>query len=494
MSYNIASAQTYDTITKQKEILRNNPLLNPNRSVRHDVAVNPTTNEIYVTNLGSNTVSKINSNTGNVTNIRFETSPNGTSPNGTSPNGTYPNRIAINPETNKIYVANSDSNAVSVIDGYDNKINFIPVKRYPTGIAINPETNKIYVANSDSNTVSVIDANNNNKLYDISVGKYPSGIAAGKEGNIYVINYHSNTVSTINGSSDKKVSNDISVGKNPYDIEVSPRDKIYVANHDDGTVSVINVRNNTELGKDIPVGKGPYYIAINSNTDKIYVANHDDGTVSVIDGITDKKETPDIPVGTDPTVISINPYKNIIYVVNSGSNTVSVIDGSADKVSAGVIFNIEPAASGDIWCNNKEYPTNVYLYVANGTKCIATPDKGFEFSNWIENLGHNSTVPLSRSVISDSPLNSFLSTLGMKPNDTSATFDVNRFGIFAANFKSVPPPIPLQYWIPLYGLIGSTIIGWSLPTIIGSIRARTKRKESVKLFDDLVTSISNATD
>jgi len=546
MSYNIVSAQTYDTITKQKEILRNNPqiplnqallLLNPHRSVRHDIAVNPTTNEIYVTNLGSNTVSKINSNTGNVTNIRFETSPNGTSPNGISPNGTSPNRIAINPETNKIYVANSGSNTVSVIDGYDNKINYIPVKRYPTGIAINPETNKIYVANSGSNTVSVIDANNNNKLYDIAVGKYPSGVAAGTlKGNIYVINYHSNTVSTINGSSDKKVSNDISVGKNPYDIEVSPRDKIYVANHDDGTVSVINGRNNTELGKDIPVGKGPYYIAINSNTDKIYVANHDDGTVSVIDGITDKKETPDIPVGKDPsymtinlytnkiyvtnsgsntvsvidghnnhklhdipvgpdpTVISINPYKNVIYVVNSGSNTVSVIDGSADKVSAGVIFNIEPANSGDIWCNNKEYPTNVYLYVANGTKCIARPDKDFEFSNWIENLGHNSTVPLSRSVISDSPLNSFLSTLGMKPNDTSATFDVNRFGIFAANFKSVPPPIPLQYWIPLYGLIGSTIIGWSLPTIIGSIRARTKRKESVKLFDDLVTSISNATD
>ena len=86
MSYNIVSAQTYDTITKQKEILRNNPqiplnqallLLNPHRSVRHDMAVNPTTNEIYVTNLGSNTVSKINSNTGNVTNIRFETSPNG---------------------------------------------------------------------------------------------------------------------------------------------------------------------------------------------------------------------------------------------------------------------------------------------------------------------------------------------------------------------------------------------------------------------------------
>ncbi|MGC2570995.1 MAG: YncE family protein [Candidatus Nitrosopolaris sp.] len=224
----------------------------------------------------------------------------------------------------------------------------------------------------------------------------------------------------------------------------------------------------------------------------MYVANSGSNTISVIDGYDNRINY--IPVKRYPTGIALNPETNKIYVANSGSNTVSVIDGSADKVSAGIIFNIEPANSGDIWCNNKEYPTNVYLYVANGTKCIARPDKDFEFSNWIENLGHNSTVPLSRSVISDSHLNSFLSTLGMKPNDTSATFDVNRFGIFAATFKSVPPPIPFQYWIPLYGLIGSTIIGWSLPTIIGSIRARTKRKESVKLFDDLVTSISNATD
>lgn len=181
-------------------------------------------------------------------------------------------------------------------------------------------------------------------------------------------------------------------------------------------------------------------------------------------------------------------------MVNSGSNTISVIDGSADKVAAGVIFNIKPADSGDIWCNNKEYPTNVYLYVTNGTKCIARPDKDFVFSSWVENLGHNSTVPLNQSAISDSPLNSFLDILGMKSNDGSATFGVNRFGTFNANFKSLPPPVPPQYWIPLYGLIGSTIIGWSLPTIIGGIRARTKSKESVRLYDDIVASISNATD
>ena len=61
-------------------------------------------------------------------------------------------------------------------------------------------------------------------------------------------------------------------------------------------------------------------------------------------------------------------------------------------------------------------------------------------------------------------------------------------------FKLVPPPVPPQYWIPLYGLIGSTIVGWSLPTILGGMRARSKRKESVKVYDEIVASLSNATD
>jgi hypothetical protein len=53
-------------------------------------------------------------------------------------------------------------------------------------------------------------------------------------------------------------------------------------------------------------------------------------------------------------------------------------------------------------------------------------------------------------------MNSLCSTLGMKPNDTSATFDVNRFGSFTANFKAIPPP---EYLIPLYGIIVSTVVG-----------------------------------
>ncbi len=140
------------------------------------------------------------------------------------------------------------------------------------------------------------------------------------------------------------------------------------------------------------------------------------------------------------------------------------------------------------------------------------PNKDFEFSSWMENLKHDSTIPLNQSGISDSPWNSFLSALGRKPNDTSATFDVNRFGIFTANFKPVPHTVPAEYWIPLYGIIISTIVGWSIPSIIGWIKSKTQTRranqyhkrihslytdnnklyENNKTLDTLKTDIKNA--
>jgi hypothetical protein len=78
----------------------------------------------------------------------------------------------------------------------------------------------------------------------------------------------------------------------------------------------------------------------------------------------------------------------------------------------------------------------------------------------------HSTRTAMRSTVSDSPLNFFLDSFGIKPNDTSAALDVTQFGNFTPNFKALPPPIPPEYWILLYSVILSTIIGWSVPGII----------------------------
>ena len=61
--------------------------------------------------------------------------------------GTDPYAVAVNPVTNKIYVANNRSNNVTVIDGATNSTTTVSVGTGPVSVAVNPVTNKIYVAN-----------------------------------------------------------------------------------------------------------------------------------------------------------------------------------------------------------------------------------------------------------------------------------------------------------------------------------------------------------
>jgi YVTN family beta-propeller protein len=130
--------------------------------------------------------------------------------------GISPEAIAVDPTTHKVYVANRDSNSVSVIDGTTGKVlsNNIRVGIGPTAIAVNPTTNVTYVANRDSNSVSVIDEAyiKGSTAANITVGISPTVIAVDPTTNmIYVANLDSNSVSVIDGTTDKVLSNNIGV-------------------------------------------------------------------------------------------------------------------------------------------------------------------------------------------------------------------------------------------------------------------------------------------
>ena len=469
------------------------------------IGLNIDKNIVYVTNAGSDTVSVINGNnnskikdipvgnnpqyiafsldknTGYVTNYDSGTvsviNGNNNSKIKDIPVGINPQYIAFSLD-NTVYVTNAGSRTVSVINGNNNsKIKDIPVGFGPANIDINQYNKMLYVVNSFSDTVSVINGNNNSKIKDIPVGKNPQYISVDpySTDKVYVTNAGSDTVSVINGNNNSKIK-DIPVGKNPQAIAFSP-DKItvYVTNAGSRTVSVINGNNNSKI-KDIPVGKNPQDIAVNPySTDKVYVTNAGSDTVSVINGNNNSK-IKDIPVGNNPQAINLNYNTKTVYVANSGSDSISVIDGESDNLVARVRFNIDPSNSGYIICNNIDTPINQYLYVSSGTTCTATPNKGFEFSSWVENLKQNSTRNIKTSTSSDSQLKSFLNTFGIISNDTGATFNVTRFGTFTANFRALPAPIPAAYWIPLYGVIVSSIVGWSIPSIIRWISSKKQRR------------------
>lgn len=93
--------------------------------------------------------------------------------------GMRPTLLAFNEENGNVYVSNTYSDSVSVINGRTNKvIETIGVGRFPTGIAYNPFNDRIYVANCYlfSNVVSVIDSSSNEVVDNISVGDAPCGV------------------------------------------------------------------------------------------------------------------------------------------------------------------------------------------------------------------------------------------------------------------------------------------------------------------------------
>ncbi len=89
---------------------------------------------------------------------------------------TAPVSVAVNPVTNKIYVANVNSNNVMVIDGATNTTMTVAAGTGPVFVAVNPVTNKIYVANVQSNNVTVIDGATNTTT-TVAAGTGPRSVA-----------------------------------------------------------------------------------------------------------------------------------------------------------------------------------------------------------------------------------------------------------------------------------------------------------------------------
>ena len=296
------------------------------------LAVNPVTNKLYDLNYAPT-----DNSFGCVSVIDCSTNSDGscgtTLPvsNPTLPVGVNPDAVAVNPATNKTYVANYTSGTVTVIDGTTSSTDTVNVGAGPRDIAVNPATNKTYVVNNTDDTVTVIDGTTNSTT-PVIVGKSPSALAVNLATNkIYVANTGSNNVTVINGVT---YSATVTVGTSPIAVAVNlVTNKIYVANQGDGshnsTVTVIDGATNSTTT--VAVGIFPVAVAVNPVTNKIYVANQHGDTVTVIDGVDNSTTT--VSVGTSPNAIAVNPATNKIYVGNYGNGTVSVIDGITNKIT-----------------------------------------------------------------------------------------------------------------------------------------------------------------
>jgi len=257
--------------------------------------------------------------------------------------GREPVGLAINSTTNRIYVASLGTNTVTVIDGSnDTIITTIPVGNGPQNVAVDEGRNLIYVTNFNSNSVSVIDGATNTVTGTIPVGTLPFGVAVNHSSggyNVFVSNSGDNTVSVIDGMTEQVVAT-IPVGLGPLGVAADPNTgETFVANEFGPSVTVIN-NSDLTIPATIPVGTRPYYLAVEIIGGHVYVTNSGSGTVSVIDESTNAV-TQAVQVGAQPLGITGSSTANLGFVVDRATNAVSEYN-----LQSGRLLNVVALSSG----------------------------------------------------------------------------------------------------------------------------------------------------
>nr|MBC7244944.1 YncE family protein [Chloroflexota bacterium] len=260
----------------------------------------------------------------------------------TIPVGRQPQGIAVHPNTNRFFVANSGENSVSSLEGFLDwrHTRFSSGGGNPGNIAVDPEQCRMYVANAATNSIAVFNICTNQQVGSIPLGtgQSPSGIAVLTTTNtIYVANTAANSVMLIDGNT-LTVSKTIAVGLLPGQIATNPStNKVYVTNRgyppsDVGGVTVINA-NTQSIYKTIAFNEAPepYGVAVNPITNRIYVASAS-GMLVIINGATDEiLYVVPSPGHSGLDVVAVNPASNNVFATSSTGSMVFVYDADMDQ-------------------------------------------------------------------------------------------------------------------------------------------------------------------
>ncbi|RSL18366.1 YVTN family beta-propeller protein [Edaphobacter aggregans] len=313
------------------------------------IALNPVTNRIYVANEANGSNATVNVIDGSIdlpvgSPVRL---------------GSTPSALAVNPVTNKIYVTNGSN--LSVISGVSNTV--VTTTPLPsnnlTAIAVNPVTNFIYITTQSIGIVMAVNgATDTLALSGIAlIGGSPSALAVNSLTNLIYVTDNATTghVVVIDGSSNNRVDSFLT-GNSPGAVAANPvTNRVYVANFRDNNVAVVD--GATKTTSTIIAGSNPNAVAVNQVTNKVYVPNFGDNTVTVIDAA-NGSTTSTVIAGTGPTAVAVNPATNKIYVPNSRSGDVTVIDGLNGNATTQVSAGLGPFAVAVNTVTNKAYVTN----------------------------------------------------------------------------------------------------------------------------------------
>ncbi|MBV8782208.1 MAG: hypothetical protein JO353_12500, partial [Phycisphaerae bacterium] len=160
--------------------------------------------------------------------------------------GAHPVGLLLNRDDSRLYVANSESDTISIIDTASARVNSTVLLRpqearglrgcTPVSLALSPDEHSLYAALADMNAIAVVDLTapaGPTLIGYLSTGWYPSAVVATKDGRRLL-------VTDAKGSSARNPNGHLNAATQPSTSPSSER-KSYVLNLLEGDVRVINL-------------------------------------------------------------------------------------------------------------------------------------------------------------------------------------------------------------------------------------------------------------
>jgi YVTN family beta-propeller protein len=279
-----------------------------------------------------------------------------------------------------LYVGNTKSNSISVIDLLTNTVvKNITLGYSPHDIKISDDQQVVYTTDMDSGTVSIFNATTNTLINQITTGGGAVHDIAIFNGTLYVGDVYGGKVLVIKGNAIKE---EIKVGYGPEYMEIRPDGKVlYVANMS-SSISVVDLTDNKVI-KYIDSGINPHGLSFTKDGSRLFIVDMHNNTLSVIDA--QKHEVINtIPVGKNPEYVELSPHEMIAYVANLGSDTVSKIELTTLQVMAEIPVGKGPheiafSADGDLVYVSNMKGNNVSIINTSTDRVVATiPVGGIE--------------------------------------------------------------------------------------------------------------------
>jgi len=340
----------------------------------------------YVTNGASNTVSIYD-----VVNVRLDRE---------LPVGVKPVAVVASVRRNEVYVVNAGAagtlGSVTIINAENNSIAAgISVHKQPAALALAPEGDLAYVANTASNNVSVLDLKTRREVAAIGTGEEPVAVRVSADGKtLAVANRLGNSVSLIDpatrqvravfsgcpGASDiailpdstkafvacsgghqimaialahaagKPTASDdartdriealLDVGREPVQLALKPDGgELFAINAQSDSISEVITGTNDVQGAYL-MGASPVRGIVSADNAYVYVSNLRSQEVGVY-AIDDGKRLASIHVGDGPSAMAFSSAGHLLFVVDARSGDVAVV-----RTASRSLFTLLPAGRG----------------------------------------------------------------------------------------------------------------------------------------------------